>query len=336
MHLTALVKSPAHVCCRYRIAAYRPFLEAAGHRLDLYPWPGRWLSGVNLVQLTDGLIVQRRLLTSWQIAQVRRRARWLLFDFDDAVFGRDSYAARGEYSERRLRGFARMIGAADAVLAGNRFLAQQAGLWTNPDRIHHVPTCLDPHRYPLARHGPRAGIRLVWIGSSPTLRGLEQQRPLWEEIGKRLPGLSLTVICDRPMHLHELPVYFCPWSEKSETQALAAADMGISWLPNDLWSRGKCGLKVLQYMAAGLPVVANPVGVQADLVRHGETGFLAVTPDQWCAALARLAADPALRHRMGLAGRRRVETEFPLTQGAARWVTVLEQLSHGAAARVSA
>jgi glycosyltransferase involved in cell wall biosynthesis len=97
-------------------------------------------------------------------------------------------------------------------------------------------------------------------------------------------------------------------------------------VPDDLWSRGKCGLKVLQYMAAGLPVVANPVGVQADLVRQGETGFLAETPDQWAEAVGRLGSDPALRRRMGRAGRQRVEAEFSVAAGAACWVELLERL----------
>jgi glycosyltransferase involved in cell wall biosynthesis len=118
----------------------------------------------------------------------------------------------------------------------------------------------------------------------------------------------------------------CPWSERGEAADIAAADVGISWVPDDLWSRGKCGLKVLQYMAAGLPVVANPVGVQADLVRHGETGLLARTPAEWVEALRRLAGDPVLRRHMGEAGRRRVEAEFSVAAGATRWLGVLRGL----------
>ena len=113
---------------------------------------------------------------------------------------------------------------------------------------------------------------------------------------------------------------------------MATSDIGISWLPDDTWSQGKCGLKVLQYMAAGLPVVANPVGVQAEMVRHGETGFLAETPDQWAEAVGRLARDPALRRTMGRAGRRRVETGFSVAFGAGRWLEVLRRLEQKEAA----
>jgi glycosyltransferase involved in cell wall biosynthesis len=165
----------------------------------------------------------------------------------------------------------------------------------------------------------------VWIGSTSTLRGLERARGLLEEIGRSCPRLSLHVVCDRFLALASLDVTPCPWSEAGEAVALAAADIGISWVPDDLWSRGKCGLKLLQYMAAGLPVVANPVGVQAEIVRHGETGFLAETPQQWVQAISRLAGDPELRRRLGLAGRRRIEAEYHVKTGAARWTELLNE-----------
>jgi glycosyltransferase involved in cell wall biosynthesis len=138
--------------------------------------------------------------------------------------------------------------------------------------------------------------------------------------------LDLKIICDRFLQLRHLPVLCCPWSAATEAVELASADIGISWLPGDLWSRGKCCLKVLQYMAAGLPVVANPIGVQAHLVRHGETGFLAETPEQWSEAIGRLARDPELRRQMGLAGRHRLEREFSVAVGARRWLDLLREV----------
>ena len=79
---------------------------------------------------------------------------------------------------------------------------------------------------------------------------------------------------------------------ETEAAELAEGDIGVAWMPDDSWSLGKCGLKVLQYMAAGLPVVANPVGIHREMIVHGETGFIASTPQQWAEAVARLAADP--------------------------------------------
>jgi glycosyltransferase involved in cell wall biosynthesis len=327
VHLTALVESPDHVCCRYRLAAYRPFLEHSGHSLDLLPLPRGGWARLRLFHRLRGtnVILQRKLLPRWQLAFLRRSVRTLLFDFDDAVFLRDSYARRGLHDARRLRRFAATMRACDAVLAGNSYLRDEATRWTEAGRVHVVPTCVDPDRYPLAEHASR-GAELVWVGSSSTLRGLEAITPLLEELGQRVPGLRLKLVCDRFLELRHLTVVRCPWSETGEAAALAAADVGIGWVPDDLWSRGKCGLRVLQYMAAGLPVVVNPVGVHIEMVRHGENGFLASTPAACVEAIGRLAADPALRRRMGQAGRRRLETEYAVAVGAARWVAILDGL----------
>jgi glycosyltransferase involved in cell wall biosynthesis len=186
---------------------------------------------------------------------------------------------------------------------------------------------VEPQRYPLAKHARTTeAVQLVWVGSGSTLHGLEAIRPLLEDLGRTYPGLRLKLVCDRFLSLRHLRVLSCPWSEATEAAQLAAADIGISWVPDDLWSRGKCALKVLQYMAAGLPVVANPVGVQAELVQHGQTGFLVRTGPEWIEAVGRLRSDPELRERMGRAARRRVEKEFSVGVGAARWNALLAEL----------
>ena len=332
MYLTALVESQDHVCCRYRLAALRPSLEHAGHTIELValprrPWQRLWvyrrLRGANV-------ILQRKLLPPWEIRLLRWTARSLVFDFDDAVFLRDSYAPKGLYDRRRLRRFAATVRACDAVAAGNAFLARSAARWISPGRIYIVPTCVDPTLYPTdipRRNG--AGVQLVWVGSSSTLRGLEAVRPMLEELADHVPGVGLKIICDRFLRFDPLPVVECPWTEASETADITSADVGISWIPDDDWSRGKCGLKSLQYMAAGLPVVANPVGVHVEMIRHGETGFLAETTEQWVEAVGRLARDPELRRRMGAAGRRLLEEKYSVTRGAEHWLLLLKGLRCG-------
>jgi len=335
MHWIALVDHPEHVCCRYRLAAFRPFLEQAGHTLELVTMPRHWFSRLCLFQRLRGanVIVQRRLLAGWQRTLLRRATRRLLFDFDDAMFLRDSYAARGLHDRRRLRRFAGMVRCADAVIAGNTFLAEQAAEWTDERSIQVIPTCVDPERYPLAEPSRQGdGVELVWVGSSSTLRGLQAIAPLLEKIGRNVPGVRLKLLCDRFLTLRHLPVLPVPWTEANEATEIARADIGISWLPDDAWSRGKCGLKVLQYLAAGLPVIANPVGVQIEMVRHGETGILARMPEQWIEAVRRLAEDVELRRRMGRAGRRLVETRYSVAVGAARWIRVLDRLREPLAA----
>ncbi len=330
MRLVALVESPDHVCCRYRLAAFRPALEAAGHSLELRPWPKRWWSRLRLGRIlrdADVVVLQRKLLPGWLLYLLRCASPRLIFDFDDAVFQRDSYAPKGMHSVQRLQRFMATVETADAVSAGNPFLAAEAARWTNASRIHVVPTCVDPLSYPLARHEKRGeGVELVWVGSASTLQGVEAVRPLLEGIGQRVPGLRLKLVCNQFLQLRNLPVIPCAWSQEGETAAIAAADIGVSFLPDDTWSRGKCGLKVLQYMAAGLPDVAKPVGVQGEMMRLGETGFLASSPGEWIEALRRLADDPELRRKMGENGRRAVEAEYSVRAGAERWLTVLNGL----------
>src|SRR5262249_8731715 len=138
-----------------------------------------------------------------------------------------------------------------------------------------IPTCVEPTRYSLATHDHAGPLRLVWLGSSSTLRGLEQSRALWSGLAQRLPSLRLRLVCDRFAAFSPMPVETIAWSDSTAAGELAASDVGIAWMPKDNWSRGKCGLKVLQYQAAGLPVVANPVGLHNQLIREGKTGYLA-------------------------------------------------------------
>jgi len=336
LHLLGLVDGPDHVCCRYRLNAFRASWERDCHALVLASWPRRWLGWPSLlpkVRRADVVIVQRKLPAKWQLHFLRRNAKYLLFDFDDAVFGRDSYAAKGIPSIRRQSRFRSICAAADAVIAGNTFLGEQAARWTTSSRVHVIPTCVDPDAYPLARHESRGlGLQLVWVGSSSTLQSLEAIRHLLNTLGQSVPGLQLKLVCDRSLHLEHLPVIPVGWSEATEANELASADIGICWMPDDDWSRGKCGLKLLQYMAAGLPVVANRIGVHKEIVLHGETGFLADTAEEWQNAIGQLATDPALRRRMSAAGRRRLAADYSVEWGAAKWRNALSNLQAGRAA----
>jgi glycosyltransferase involved in cell wall biosynthesis len=163
-----------------------------------------------------------------------------------------------------------------------------------------MPTCVDLTKFMTPKHtSSGSGAELVWIGSSSTLQGLERVRAILERLGREIPGLRLRLICDRHVKFGPLETVAVPWSEQTEAHDLAAADIGISWIPDDLWSRGKCGLKVLQYEAASLPVVANSVGVHPAMVEHGANGFLADTSDEWVECIRKLAAEPGLRARLG-------------------------------------
>lgn len=332
MRLAALVDSPAHVCARYRLRAFQPHFQAAGHSLELHALPQNWWGRLTLARSlrdADAVILQRKLLSMPELSILHRNVRRLWFDLDDAVWMRDSYAGKGFESARRQRRFSNVVRASEIVITGNNYLAASATS-AGARATVVIPTCVDVVHYPLAQH-KEANAILVWVGSSSTLRGLEAVVEMLSAIGHAIPEISLKIVADRFIHPPGLPVIESEWSETTERAEIAGADIGISWMPDDPWSRGKCGLKVLQYMAAGLPVVTNPVGVHPQMVRHGETGLLAHTTSEWIEAIRTLARNPELRRQMGAAGRRIVEERYSVEAGARLWLNLIEGMRSGRA-----
>ncbi len=216
-----------------------------------------------------------------------------------------------------------MVRAADLVIAGNNFLAEQARrCGADESAVHLIPSCVEPDKYTPSTHPPRPTLDLVWIGSSSTRQGLEQRRPLIERLGAKFPALRLRLICDRLTEFAAPPMIKVPWNEATEAAEVAAGDIGICWMPDDEWSKGKCGTKVLQYCAAGLPTIANPVGVHKLLIQPGITGYLVETDEEWIEAVECLA-DPELRRRMGRAAREFVERHYSVNALSERFCVLI-------------
>lgn len=328
--LLAISEGPEFVCYRYRLAAFADVLRVAGWDLELLPRPraaGEFAAALRRAREADAVVVQRRLFGWLKAAIIRRCAKILIFDVDDAVYDRDSNDPRPARAPRRWRGFRRMVRLADATFAGSTYLRDQAVCFTAADRVHRMPTCVDVGRYAAAAHArPPGTARLVWIGSRSTMPSLVDARHCLAASAAAAPGISLTVICDARPDLDGIPMRMAEWSEATEAREIAEADIGIAWLPDHPWSLGKCGLKVLQYMAAGLPVVANDVGIHREMIVPGVTGFLASTAGEWRAAVTALAESPALRRRMGAAGRARVKREWSVQAWGPRLASILARL----------
>jgi glycosyltransferase involved in cell wall biosynthesis len=327
MEVLALIDDANAVCCRYRIEAFEQAMGREGLSLEIVRFDKgilRRIGNLHKAKQADAVILQRKLLPLWQTALLRRWARRLIFDVDDAIFQRDSNSGKGPDSRTRSGKFRAIVAKADAVIAGNDYLKQVAAALTAPGRVCLIPTCIDTQKYHPAVHkraGPEA--RLVFIGQQTTLRLLGTAREQLAAIAQQIPGMEFRQICDGAADFPGLRVVLRPWSSESEAAELAEGDIGVAWMPDDSWSLGKCGLKVLQYMAAGLPVVANPVGIHREMVIHGETGFIASTPRQWAEAVARLAADPQLRNKLGAAGRYLAEKRYSVSMWAPRFVKVI-------------
>lgn len=336
MRLLALVEQPDHVCYRYRVQAYQRWLADQGCSLETQPIPhspGGWRRVLGQAAQADTVLLQRKLLAPWWLWMLRKASRRLIYDFDDAMFHRDSNSPKAAESLSRLRRFRATVRAADVITAGNHFLAAQAAAFAPCDRIAMIPTTVEPRLYPRAEHHRTGAMtRLAWIGSRSTLPSLDEAHGGMAAAAARLNGLELHLVCDAAMKLAGLKVTLRPWSPATEAADVAAADIGVSWLPEHPWSRGKCGLKVLQYMAAGLPVVANQAGVHAELIQHGRTGLLAATPSEFAEAIVSLATNPALRRQLGAAARQFVEQHYAV----GRWGPSFAAIVIGAAPQPAA
>ncbi|HEU4396028.1 MAG TPA: glycosyltransferase, partial [Planctomycetota bacterium] len=168
-----------------------------------------------------------------------------------------------------------------------------------------------------SRYGPAPGPRadgapprFGWIGSRATLPYLAGIAGPLARACAAAPGARLLAVADGDASLPGVPVDAEPWSDAGEADSLRRMDAGLMPLPDDPWTRGKCGFKLLQYGATGIPSIASPVGANAAIVEDGRTGLLAADDAAWEAALLRLARDPDLRARLGAAARRSVEERW--------------------------
>jgi glycosyltransferase involved in cell wall biosynthesis len=184
----------------------------------------------------------------------------------------------------------------------------------------------------MARYGvsaPESGGQplptIGWIGSPATAHFLQLIAPALHEVVTRKLAQVVAVGANAGQ-LSDLPVTALPWTEATEVNDIQRFDIGIMPLPDAPFERGKCGYKLIQYMACGKPVVASPVGVNSAIVRDGVDGLLASNQQDWVSALTRLIADPGLRQQMGREGRRRIENEFSLQKAAPRFANLIDSV----------
>lgn len=269
----------------------------------------------------DGVILQRKLLSPGDARCLRRHAKRLFYDVDDAVMFYTHPVGWLKRWRKYVR-FRATAAALDHVVAANEYLAGFFRKRGCPVTV--VTTSLDPGHYQVKQHADTDQPTLVWIGSSWTLPYLRQFLPAIERAKEAVPGLRLLIIADNKVESSVLPVELVPWSVDTEAAALCRGDIGIAPAPLDPWTQGKCTFKVIQYMAAGLPVVASPVGSNAEMVLPGQTGFLPARPEDWAEPIIQLCRDTALRARMGAAGRERVVAHYSVQNAANEWARLFE------------
>jgi glycosyltransferase involved in cell wall biosynthesis len=253
----------------------------------------------------------------------------VIFDYDDSIWSSAQQMNNGIFSRLHFFGKTKTIcRIATAVTAGNEFLAAYARKVN--DQVFVVPTSIELDDYPVSPEAPASGPFVIcWTGSTSTLAHFEHAREALELLAQRRP-IAVKVICNEPPHhpIAGAEIRFVPWSRKDEALQIGDSHVGIMPLPDDEATRGKCGLKALQCMATGRPVIVSPVGMNTDLISDGDNGYLAGTTLEWVNALERLADSADLRRQIGAAGRKTVERSYSAEAVAARFARIIETVTN--------
>ena len=316
--LLILIQGREIAASRYRILQYIPYLDkhSVSCTVEEFPHsPGAYVSLLTMLPRYDCVFVQRKRFHFPFLSLFRRRARRVIYDLDDAVMFKNTLA-RSPYSKTRERRFRNMVRNSDIIIAGNSFLKEQA-CRHHPDVVV-IPTSIPAYKYSLKDYAKtKERVTIGWIGDHGSIHYLERFKDIWDEIGRRFPGREeLKIICDTFFDCRHIPVRKAKWSQETEVEELMDIDIGVMPLVDDLWSWGKCGLKILQYFGAGVPAVCTPVGVNRDIVIHGKNGYWARTREEWADMLSMLVNDSKKRREMGLTGRKTLESGFTMEANA--------------------
>jgi glycosyltransferase involved in cell wall biosynthesis len=245
-------------------------------------------------------------------------------DYDDAWFHRyDLHSNKlvRMLLSRRIDG---VMKAAAVVTVGNNYIYERA-VQAGAKKIEVIPTVVDVAKYSLANFSDSEFVSIGWIGTPATVKYLDfligplRQLSAFHSVKLKVIGASLRI--------DGVDVECIPWSEATEVESIREFDIGVMPLLDSEWERGKCGYKLIQYMACGIPVVASPVGVNKDIVKDGVNGYLAADESAWVRVLGNLIVDRALRKKLGSAGRDLVAREYSLQAVSKKIFNVLNSVS---------
>ena len=338
---------------RYRVLQYLPYLEARGIRCTASPLlspafyriayrPGRWGRKLAYFAASTGRRARDAIrsgrydvvfihLEAFPLGPplierlLRLRRIPMVFDLDDAIFLPRSGSANPLVQWlRQPQKLPAILRWSTSVITCNDYLRRYAEQFASD--VSMIPTCVDVERFcPPAERPARPRPVIGWIGSHSTAGYLELLRPVLVRLAERREFTFKIVGAMKPFRLPGVEVVQELWTLERDVQAFQELDIGVYPLPADPWVLGKTGFKTVQYMAVGVPCVASDIGRNREIVEDGVNGFLAGSEDDWVEKLGRLLDDPALRSRLGAAGRRTVEERFAAHRYVASYVSILRR-----------
>lgn len=328
MKISFLIQGFHVAASRYRVIQYLPFFKARNINYHIQEFPTgikNWIPYLRGLESTDIVFVQRKRLPLYVLFYLKQLKKKIVYDFDDAVMFRNSLA-QNPYSKRRQMSFRRMLRFTDLVIAGNGFLKSEASRYHRDVRI--LPTPIDADRYSQKEYSERPYVNIGWIGDHGSIHYMDSYRDVWEELGKRYKDrVALTIICDTFIDTKDIRLNKVQWRYETEIEELKKLDIGVMPLFNDLWSMGKCGYKIIQYMGVGVPSVCTPVGINRDVVENGVNGLWATTKKEWLDGISMLVDDYSLRVDMGIKGRKKVMEHYTVQSCAPVLIGWLEGLT---------
>lgn len=328
MKILVLVPGRELPSTRLRLREPARCWEETGATCRFLPIPSgpmeRW-GALRLAAGSDVVVLQKKTsLNAWDLSQLRRANPKLVYDFDDAVMFHE--IEHGEpLSGKHFGKFLRTVRSARHVVAGNGFLARFAA--DAGCDVTVLPTPVDPARYrpEAGAEGRGRGFVVGWLGVSQNQKYLLPLRESFRALRERFPLLTVKIVSEKfPVDLG-VPMEKKIWRLEDEPADIASFDVGIMPLPDNLWAWGKCGYKLIQYLASGVPVVASPVGLNLDIVRDGWNGYFASTQKDWEARLGTILATPGAAREMGRQGTEDVAERYSLRAYAAAYIEVFRK-----------
>ncbi len=251
----------------------------------------------------------------------------IVFDFDDSIWLNDTSEGNQNLAWlKKTEKTADICHYANLVTVGNQYLANYAKQHNN--NVFILPTTLDTNYHkPIECNKNRNTICIGWTGTTTTLKHYDTAIPVLKKLKEKYGDkIYFKVVVNSTEWNRDIEVKLVEWSKESEIYELCEFDIGIMPLPNDEWSRGKCGFKGLQCMALEMPVIMSPVGVNIDIVKHGVNGFLANDENEWFNTLCNLIDDENLRINIGKAGRKTVIDDYSVANWQKKIIDKLESL----------